>query len=240
MRFKDVFSIIGPSMIGPSSSHTAGAVRLGRTARQALGTAPFEADIHLYGSFADTYRGHGTDLALVAGLLDFDTDDARIRNALVVATEAGVTVRFHPERPPVAHPNTATIALRRGEEGIRVTGRSIGGGNIEIVGIDRFDVKFTANYPTLLVFHGDRAGMIAEVTDVLMRAQVNISHMEVDRESRNGEALTVIECDQPIPSAELNRIGRLPNVSKVRVINLSETSSYADTEASPGGVDRQP
>ncbi|MFC5406373.1 L-serine ammonia-lyase, iron-sulfur-dependent subunit beta [Cohnella soli] len=243
MRFKDVFSIIGPSMIGPSSSHTAGAVRLGRTARQVLGVAPFEANIHLYGSFADTYKGHGTDLALVAGLLDFDTDDVRIRDAIQSADSADVKVRFYPERLPVAHPNTVSIVLSRETEGVRVTGRSIGGGNIEIIGVDRFDVKFTANYPTLLIFHGDRAGMIAEVTDVLMRAGVNISHMEVDRESRNGDALTVIECDQRVPLKELDRISTLPDVAKVRVIDLSGTLSTVGVEANcetcPGGEGRR-
>ncbi|BBI36286.1 L-serine ammonia-lyase, iron-sulfur-dependent subunit beta [Cohnella abietis] len=221
MRFKDVFSIIGPSMIGPSSSHTAGAARLGRTARQAMGGLPQEADIILYGSFADTYRGHGTDLAIVAGLLDYDTDDERIRDALDLAAAAGLLVRFKEGRKPDVHPNTATITMRLGDTNVSVTGRSIGGGNVEIVGIDRFDVKFTANYPTLLIYHEDRYGMVSEVTEILKNAHVNISYMEVDREARNGEALTVIESDQRIREEVIERIRELTNVRRVSVIDLA-------------------
>lgn len=221
MRFKDVFSIIGPSMVGPSSSHTAGAVRIGLAARQALGEPPLEADILLYGSFAQTYRGHGTDLALIAGLLGYSTDDDRIPDAYRQAELAGLLVRIQPEKRPEVHPNTAALTLRGRTERIRAKGRSIGGGNVEIVGIDRFDVKFAAAQPTLLVFHADRSGMVAEVSGVLTRAQVNISHMQVDRESRNGAALTVVECDQ-LPGGEaLREIGRIAGVGKVRLIDLA-------------------
>lgn len=221
MRFKDVFSIIGPSMVGPSSSHTAGAVRIGLAARQALGEPPLEADILLYGSFAQTYRGHGTDLALIAGLLGYSTDDERIPDAYRQAELAGLQVRIQAEKRPEAHPNTAALSLRGRTERIRAKGRSIGGGNVEIVGIDRFDVKFAAALPTLLVFHVDRSGMVAEVSGVLTRAQVNISHMQVDRESRNGAALTVVECDQ-LPGGEaLREIGRIAGVGKVRLIDLA-------------------
>ncbi|MBB6729922.1 L-serine ammonia-lyase, iron-sulfur-dependent subunit beta [Cohnella zeiphila] len=221
MRFKDVFSIIGPSMIGPSSSHTAGAVRIGRAARQTLGEAPLEAEIVLYGSFADTYRGHGTDLALVAGLLDYPTDDERLPDAFAHAAQAGMRVELRAARTPEIHPNTAAIRLR-GEKGrVFVKGRSIGGGSIEMVAVDRFDVKFTASYPTLLVFHADREGTIAELSGTLKRARVNIGHMQLDRESRNGAALTVIECDQAVPERELKRIGRLAGVARVRMIDLT-------------------
>jgi len=221
MRFKDVFSIIGPSMVGPSSSHTAGAVRIGLAARQALGEPPLEADIFLYGSFAETYRGHGTDLALIAGLLGYSTDDERIPDAYRQAELAGLQVRIQAEKRPEAHPNTAALSLRGRTERIRAKGRSIGGGNVEIVGIDRFDVKFAAAQPTLLVFHADRSGMVAEVSGVLTRAQVNISHMQVDRESRNGAALTVVECDQLPGGAALGEIGRIAGVGKVRLIDLA-------------------
>jgi L-serine dehydratase len=220
MRFKDVFSIIGPSMIGPSSSHTAGAVRLGRTARQVAGGLPEEADIYFYGSFADTYRGHGTDLAIAAGLLNYDTDDSRIRDALSLAEASGLSVRYHTEHKLGVHPNTAMILLKRGERDIRITGCSIGGGNIEIVNVNQFDVKFTAIYPTLLIFHDDRPGMIAKMTEVLKEAHVNISYMEVDRKSRNGDVLTVIEIDEVIQSKVITRIESLPNVKQVCVIDL--------------------
>ncbi|MBB6635025.1 L-serine ammonia-lyase, iron-sulfur-dependent subunit beta [Cohnella thailandensis] len=222
MRFKDVFSIIGPSMIGPSSSHTAGAVRIGRAARQALGEQPLEAEISLYGSFAETYRGHGTDVALVSGLLDYGTDDERIPDALSHAASAGMQVKFRAEKKPEVHPNTVSLSLGGSADRIRVKGCSIGGGNVEIVGIDRFDARFGANQPTLLVFHEDRAGMIAEMSGILLSSQVNISHMQVDRESRNGAALTVIECDQLPGSEELRRLGEIAGVRKVRLIDLSE------------------
>lgn len=218
MRFKDVFSIIGPCMVGPSSSHTAGAVRLGQTAGAIFGEWPEQATIVLYGSFADTGRGHGTDLAMVAGLMGFNPDDDRIREALALAEEAGVRVRFRTARRPGLHPNTATIILQRGEREDRITGCSVGGGNIEITSVNRFEVKFTADYPTLLIFHDDRPSMIAEITDILGKAGINIGYMEVDRMSRNGDALTVLELDQAVDKDEIGRIAKLPNVRRVCAI----------------------
>lgn len=221
MRFKDVFSIIGPSMVGPSSSHTAGAVRLGRTARHVLGGLPEHAEILLYGSFATTYRGHGTDLAIIAGLLNYDTDDMRIRDAFEKAKDAGMEVQLRTAQKAGMHPNTATFILRRGEQKTIVTGCSIGGGNIEIVGVDDFDVKFTAIYPTLLIFHADRRGILAELTDIFKYADANIGFMEVDRKSRNGDALTVIESDEVLRTEFIDQIAEIPDVYKVRVINLT-------------------
>lgn len=221
MRFKDVFSIIGPSMVGPSSSHTAGAVRLGRTARHVLGGLPEHAEIIFYGSFATTYRGHGTDLAIIAGLLNYDTDDMRIKEAFARSEAAGLEVQFRTAQKAGVHPNTATLILKRGEQTVTVTGCSIGGGNIEVVGIDDFDVKFTATYPTLLIFHADRSGIIAEMTDILRHANANIGYMEVDRKSRSGDALTVIESDEGLASEFIDQITALPNVHRVCVINLT-------------------
>ncbi|WP_059049113.1 L-serine ammonia-lyase, iron-sulfur-dependent subunit beta [Paenibacillus senegalimassiliensis] len=220
MRFKDVFSIIGPSMIGPSSSHTAGAVRIGRVARQALGGMPLEASIRLYGSFAETYRGHGTDVALVGGMLDFATDDEAIPDAFHHAEQAGFNIQLHTEKKPVPHPNTVDLLLRNQAHAISIQGCSIGGGNIEILKVDGFSVKFTAMQPTLLIFHTDRQGMVAEVSGVLRRAGVNIGLMQVVRESRHGQALTVIECDQSPGRVVLGKIGRMESVSKIRVIDL--------------------
>lgn len=220
MRFKDVFSIIGPAMIGPSSSHTAGAVRIGRIARQlfAAGT-PERAEITFYGSFAETYKGHGTDLAIVAGLLGYDTDDLRIPHALEHAKAAGMRVRFRQAQNRAYHPNTAKLELATAMRQLAVLGCSIGGGNVEMVEIDGFDVKFTGAYPTLVIFHEDRPGMIADVTDLLRRVQINIGRMDVDRKERSGEALTVLELDSPV-SAELTRALRgLPGVRDVRTVN---------------------
>ncbi|MGI2294797.1 L-serine ammonia-lyase, iron-sulfur-dependent subunit beta [Paenibacillus sp. GXUN7292] len=221
MRFKDVFSIIGPSMVGPSSSHTAGAVRLGRTARQLLGELPERADIVLYGSFADTYKGHGTDLALVAGLLDFDTDDPRVRRSLDISEEIGMEVSFSTAVKPGVHPNTASITAYRQGKSIKMTGCSIGGGNIEVIGIDDFDIKFTAAYPTLIIFHQDRSGIISDVTSKLKEAKANIGFMEVDRKSRSGAVLTVIECDGQLPQTIREDIASISNVQQVRLIDLT-------------------
>lgn len=220
MRYKDVFSIIGPSMVGPSSSHTAGAVRLGLTARAIFGEPPEEAEIVLYGSFAATGRGHGTDHALVAGILGFGPDDERIRDAFRHAEEAGVALSFRTAHRPNTHPNTATIILRRGCREDSVTGCSHGGGNIAITEVNRFEVKFSADYPTLLIFHDDRPSMIAEIAVILGASGVNIGYMEVDRMSRNGSALTVLELDQEPGADVIGSISGLRGVCRVCVVPL--------------------
>ena len=220
MRFKDVFSIIGPSMIGPSSSHTAGAVRLGRCARQALGVMPTDAEIRFYGSFADTYVGHGTDLAITAGLLDLDTDDVRIRQSIKLAEQLGMSIRFVPMTRPSAHPNTVTMLLRSGDRSITMTGCSIGGGSIEITHVNGFEIKFTAVYPTILIYHKDRPGMVAEISDIARQEGINISYMEVDRKMRNGEALTVIESDERLHPDAKRRLEELADVTEVCMIDL--------------------
>lgn len=221
MRFKDVFSIIGPAMVGPSSSHTAGAVRIGRVARHILGDLPEKADILFYGSFADTYRGHGTDLAIVGGLLDFDTDDPRIPSSLAIAEQLGTVIAFKEGKGQFPHPNTAKVIARRGDREVSVIGASIGGGNIEVLGVNDFDVKFTAMYPTLIIFHDDRPGMIADVTRVLSRENVNIGHMSVDRKSRSGEALTVIDTDSGLSAELIREIAGLATVRDVRLVDLA-------------------
>lgn len=207
-------------MIGPSSSHTAGAVRIGRVARQVLGAMPMEVDMRLYGSFAETYRGHGTDVALVSGVLDFATDDERIPDALHHAEQAGIKLQLYTEQKLVPHPNTVDLLLRCHGDVTSIQGCSIGGGNVEILQVECFSVKFTAMQPTLLIFHADRPGMVAEVSGVLRGAGVNIGLMQVVRESRHGKALTVIECDQSPGGMVLGKIGRMESVSKVRVIDL--------------------
>ncbi len=224
MRFKDVFSIIGPSMIGPSSSHTAGAIRLGRVARQLLGEQPLKAEITLYGSFADTYRGHGTDLALVGGILDFETDDPRIPQASDEAEALGVAVAFHISKDKADHPNTVGIVLTSESRKVSMRGASIGGGNVEIINVDQFDVKFTANYPTLVISHHDRPGMIADITTLLGSNLINIGFMDLDRKGRNREAMTVIETDASIPATLIEQILRLNMITDVRKVDLAERS----------------
>jgi L-serine dehydratase len=222
MRFKDVFSIIGPAMVGPSSSHTAGAVRIGRTARQLFGPMPAESDIVFYGSFADTYQGHGTDLAIIGGLLDYDTDDLRIPQSIKDAEHLGMSIRFVKGRAQVKHPSTVKISLKSEKLQLVMIGSSIGGGNIEISSVNGFDVHFTSMYPTLVIVHDDRPGMIADVTNILKRENVNIGHMDVDRKGRNKEAMTVIEVDSPISEEIVREVEALSCVHEVKKINLTD------------------
>lgn len=222
MRFKDVFSIIGPAMVGPSSSHTAGAVRIGRVARKLCGALPAQADITLYGSFADTYEGHGTDLALAGGLLDMDTDDPRIPRSLELAEESGLAIRFKTAHTTVGHPNTAKLSLKGESVKLDLQGASIGGGSIEIVSVDGFDVSFSAVYPTLIVCHQDEPGVIADLTDALRKEGVNIGSMDLDRKARSGEAMTVLELDSKVTVPLTERLLALPHVRKVSVVDLAE------------------
>ncbi|NIK76937.1 L-serine dehydratase [Paenibacillus castaneae] len=223
MRFKDVFSIIGPSMIGPSSSHTAGAARIGRAARKIYGEFPEQVEIIFYGSFAETYSGHGSDLAIVAGLLDYNTDDIRIRDSVSIAETMGMSLSFQTSKKPSAHPNTVMLKLKgKGRQEDSVIGASIGGGNIEISAINDFDVKFTMNYPTLLVFHNDRPGIVADITAILGSGGVNIGCMDVDRKGRNGDALTVIETDEAVPLALIERIRGLQDIHRICEADLTD------------------
>ncbi len=196
-----MFDIAGPIMVGPSSSHTAGAVRLGAMARVILGEPPATADIKLHGSFAKTYRGHGTDKAIVAGLLGFAPDDERIKTALVLAADFGLKYSFATVDLPDVHPNTAVLELV-GASGQRrrIAGASVGGGNILITSIDGYPVRVTGQYHTLITIHDDKPGVIAFVTRELAQAGVNIAFMQVSRSERGAEALMVIEADEPIPA----------------------------------------
>ncbi|MEK3712454.1 L-serine ammonia-lyase, iron-sulfur-dependent subunit beta [Paenibacillus sp. FSL R7-0333] len=223
MRFKDVFSIIGPAMVGPSSSHTAGAARIGRAARQVLGELPREAEVTFFGSFAATYQGHGTDRAIAGGLLDFATDDHRLPDSIELAAKAGMRISFGQGTGLFPHPNTVRLRLTGRESGteMTLTGTSIGGGNIEIVDIDGFSVKLTGMYPTVLIQHMDYLGVLASVTDVMREGQFNIGHMSLDRKNRSGAALTVLELDEPATAELLEKLRALPAVNSVKVVDLN-------------------
>ncbi len=222
MRFKDVFSIIGPSMIGPSSSHTAGSVRIGRTARQLFGKMPLSTEITFYGSFTETYQGHGTDLAIIGGLLDYDTDDLRLPDSIRRAEDLGMNISFKKGKGQSWHPNTAKIVLNKKDNEFLLIASSIGGGNIEISNINHFDVRFSSIYPTLVIVHEDRTGMVADVADILRKENINIGHMDVDRKGRNKDAMTVIEVDSPITNEIIFKIKALPSTHAVNKVDLSE------------------
>ncbi|MCM3784691.1 L-serine ammonia-lyase, iron-sulfur-dependent subunit beta [Neobacillus mesonae] len=221
-RFKDVFSIIGPAMTGPSSSHTAGAVRLGLIARQWLGTRPEKAKMILYGSFADTYRGHGTDLALLSGLMGMATDDERIPDAEQWAERMGMEYEFMTSGLPAAHPNTVKFELTAGERGCTLVGASIGGGNVSVSLLDDFRVQLTGDFPAIILTHSDKSGVIASVTTAMSESGVNIGFMQVDRKGRDGEALTAMETDS-IPASEvLSKLRSLPHILDIKVIDLKK------------------
>ncbi|ARK31041.1 L-serine ammonia-lyase, iron-sulfur-dependent subunit beta [Halalkalibacter krulwichiae] len=219
MKYRTVFDIIGPVMIGPSSSHTAGAARIGRVARTLFGQQPDYADIYFYGSFAKTYKGHGTDVAIVGGILDFDTSDKRITNSLEIAKQNGLGIDFHEEEAITDHPNTAKVVLRKGEDRIELVGISVGGGKIEITELNGFQLRLSGNHPAILVVHNDRYGVIAGVSNVLAKHEVNIGHMEVSRKEKGQEALMVIEVDQNVDQPLIKELEALANITKVTKIH---------------------
>ncbi len=194
-----VFDIIGPRMTGPSSSHTAGAVRLAHIARKIAEEDVAEAVFTLYGSFAETGRGHGTDKALVAGVLGMDPDDPRIKEAFTVAREQGIPVSVEFSDETASHPNTARIVITGADGHVTdVLGESVGGGNIRITEINGLAVEFSGEYPTLIIQHDDKPGVIAEVSHVLAQMNVNIAFMRVFRHGRGEDAYMTIETDQPV------------------------------------------
>jgi L-serine dehydratase len=195
-----VFDIIGPRMVGPSSSHTAGALRLGLLARALLGRTPERAKVGLHGSFATTYRGHGTDRAVVAGLLGMAPDDQRIPRSLDVAREVGLDVVFEPvDLGPEAHPNTLRFEVEAGDQRSSLTGVSVGGGAVEVIEANGLPVELTGEYDTLLIVARDIPGTTATVTRLLAERGVNIAFLEVSREKRGRDATMIIQSDQPIP-----------------------------------------
>lgn len=220
MKYRSVFDIIGPIMIGPSSSHTAGAARIGRMTRKLFGREPKWADIHLYGSFAKTYKGHGTDVAIVGGILDFDTFDERISESLEIAKQKKIRVRFIEEDAITDHPNTARIRMGDEDGEIELVGISIGGGKAEITELNGFDLKLTGHHPAILVMHNDRHGAIASVSNILANNEINIGHMEVSRKEQGKEALMVIETDQNIPDDILSQLERTENILQVVKISV--------------------
>lgn len=215
MKYKSVFDIIGPVMVGPSSSHTAGAARIGLLAKKLFGDTPDHVEIHLYGSFKDTYQGHGTDVALIGGLLGFDTDDSRIIKAKEYAEEKKMHVNFTLHEEERSHPNTAIVDLVKGEERLKLEGISIGGGKIELVSINDYEINISGNYHSLLVFHEDTFGTIARVTTVLGNNEINVSQMNVSRKEKGDIALMTIELDGEISKQIIDEVMNIDGVDRV-------------------------
>ena len=209
----DVFDIIGPVMIGPSSSHTAGAARIGRVAGALLGAPAVRADILLHGSFAATYRGHGTDKALIAGILGMKPDDDRLRHSPALAREAGLEVHIATGHIEGAHPNTARVDLSAADgRSISVQGASVGGGNILVTRVNGMEVAFTGQFTTLIVLHRDAPGTIAAVTECMGQQGINICNFRLARQQKGGAAVMTIEVDGGLDRSVNDRIRALPNI----------------------------
>jgi len=212
----DIFDIMGPIMVGPSSSHTAGAVRIGRMARTLLGEEVRKAELYLHGSFAETGTGHGTDKALIAGLLGMNPDDLRIPNSFSIAEKQGLTFRFDEIDLRDAHPNSVLIEMT-GVSGKRMSLQacSVGGGRVLVEKIDGVSLRFTGEYNTLIIHNRDDRGQVATVTYALSQARVNVANMSLSRDTKGANALMVIETDERVPEPILKLLRELPGILDV-------------------------
>ncbi len=220
MKNYSVFDILGPIMIGPSSSHTAGAARLGKVARYIAGKDFTAVTFQLHGSFAKTYRGHGTDRALVAGILGMEPHDERLRDSITIVQNEGITVKFMEVDLGYVHPNSVKILFEKMDNTkVEVTGSSIGGGNIVITDIDGYQVEFTGEYTTLFIRHMDQKGVISKVTAVLAQNSINIASMKVSRKDKGEAASMIIEADHPIQNNVLEELSQINEVLSAKAIN---------------------
>jgi len=211
-----VFDMIGPVMIGPSSSHTAGVVRIGRVARKLLASAPKSADITFYNSFARTYEGHGSDRAIIAGLLDYHTDDTRIKTAFEEAESAGFEYAFRSVgNASTMHPNTVKIKAVCEDHDVTMVGESRGGGVIKITEVNGFGCAFSATQHTLIIRAEDKKGAIAFIASLLANDECNIASMSVNRKGKHDEACHFIESDHAVKAPTLEYIKSLPWVKEV-------------------------
>ena len=217
----NLFDIIGPVMVGPSSSHTAGAVKIGYVARKLLQEPVRQAEILLYGSFLATGKGHGTHKALVAGLMGMGPDDSRIPHSLELAEKQGMDLSFGTADLRDGHPNSALLRLT-GVNGrkLEVVGQSIGGGRINIASIDGLSANFSGDSPTLIVHNLDQPGHVAQVTTMLFHENVNIATMQLYRSSRGSHAVMVVECDQEVPTEAIQWLRHLDGIEKVTYYSL--------------------
>lgn len=211
-----IFDMIGPVMIGPSSSHTAGVVRIGRVTNKILGGIPEDVDIVFYNSFARTYEGHGSDRAILAGLMDFKTDDKRIKSARDLTKKAGLSYKFRSiGSASTYHPNTVRVSATKGDKQIEVLGESRGGGVIRIKEVNGFDSNFTASLHTLIIEADDMKGSIAFFAEVLTQEDCNVATMTVSRKGKNDLACLILEMDSGIDDITLQYLKKRKWVHKV-------------------------
>lgn len=217
----NIFDILGPVMVGPSSSHTAGAVRIGLAARKLLGEPPVKAAITLSGSFSSTGAGHGTDRAIVAGLLNMEPDDMKIPESFREAEKAGLEFGFIHDTIGGAHPNTALLdILSASGRRIRMQASSLGGGRIMINKLDGVEINVTGERPVLIIHNIDKPGYVSEVTSLMASGSVNIATMTLHRGKRGGDAVMVIETDQNIPVEAVRHLEAVKGIFKVTCLNL--------------------
>ncbi|MCF8567128.1 L-serine ammonia-lyase, iron-sulfur-dependent subunit beta [Alicyclobacillus tolerans] len=221
MKYHSAFEIIGPVMVGPSSSHTAGPIRIGNIARQVLGEEPKQAVFELMGSFAETYRGHGTDLALLSGVLGMATDSAEVPTADAKARELGLDYAFKTVNLGFYHPNTVRIALAGATRSVKVVASSLGGGKIEVQELDDLPIKFSGENPTLILHHQDERGFLAKVSHLLDEAGYNIARLSLERWRRGGFAITLCEVDEAIGDDLLDALqASLPHLKDIRTVHV--------------------
>lgn len=214
-----ILDIMGPVMVGPSSSHTAGTARLGRVAHEILGERPVSLTFHLHPPLAATYRGHGSDFALVGGALGLSVDDPRIPEAIRIAEQTGVEVEFREEDLGDVHPNSVRIEARGEKREAEIVGSSIGGAAIEVFSINGFAARFKGDSPTILLFYRDRPGMIHEVTEIIAREGINIASLACSRKQRGKDAFMEVDIDSPVSTAALAEILRLPDMKEGRYLD---------------------
>lgn len=220
MSFISVFDVLGPNMIGPSSSHTAGAAKIAYLAQKMITGPLIQVDFTLYGSFARTYRGHGTDRALLGGIMGFTTDDMRIRNSFEIAENKGIAFTFQPDEEETdVHPNTVDIHMvnKAGQE-MTVRGESLGGGKVRISRINKVQVDFTGEYSAVIVIQKDRPGVVAHITKALSDRNVNIAFMRLFREGKGDIAYTIVESDGHLPENIREELLKNEHVHDVMIV----------------------
>ncbi len=222
MAFISVFDVLGPNMIGPSSSHTAGADSLAFLAQKMINGPLKKAEFTLYGSFAKTYRGHGTDRALLGGIMGFTTEDKRIPDSFEIARKRGLEFSFTAnETEEVSHPNTVDIAMtNQAGQTMTIRGESLGGGKIRIIRINQVDVDFTGEYSAVIVIHKDTPGVVAHITHCLASVNINIAFMKLFREEKGQTAYSIVESDDALPDSVEELIRQNPSVHDVMLVRL--------------------
>lgn len=220
MAFISVFDVLGPNMIGPSSSHTAGAAVIAYLAQKMISGPLTKVNFTLYGSFAKTYRGHGTDRALLGGIMGFSTDDMRIRDSFEIAKERGLEFSFSPnEEETEVHPNTVDIQMENASgQKMNIRGESLGGGKVQITRINQVKVVFTGEYSAAIVIHQDKPGVVAHITKCLSDRNVNIAFMRLFREKKGHTAYSIVESDGILPEDVSDSLRKNPNVHDVMIV----------------------